>query len=103
MKITWYGHSCFRLEIPADTDKGKVEILIDPFLTGNPKATITPEEAAMAEHSRRMLVWGTPDRVRSRLLELAERLEVDELIVTTHIAAHEERMRSYALLAEAFA
>lgn len=63
----------------------------------------TPEEAAMAEHSRRMLVWGTPDRVRSRLLELAERLEVDELIVTTHIAAHEERMRSYALLAEAFA
>jgi L-ascorbate metabolism protein UlaG (beta-lactamase superfamily) len=47
MKITWYGHSCFRLEIPADTDKGKVEILIDPFLTGNPKATITPEEAAV--------------------------------------------------------
>jgi L-ascorbate metabolism protein UlaG (beta-lactamase superfamily) len=30
MKITWYGHSCFRLEI-ADS-----VILIDPFLKGNP-------------------------------------------------------------------
>lgn len=46
MKITWYGHSCFRIEIPADTPKGKVEILIDPFLTGNPVATVTPEQAA---------------------------------------------------------
>lgn len=30
MRITWFGHSCFRIE----TDKSS--ILIDPFLTGNP-------------------------------------------------------------------
>lgn len=30
MKITWYGHSAFRVEIPGAT------ILIDPFLSGNP-------------------------------------------------------------------
>lgn len=30
MKITWYGHSCFRLEIASSV------ILIDPFLSGNP-------------------------------------------------------------------
>jgi len=30
MKITWYGHSCFRLET------GNSVILIDPFLKGNP-------------------------------------------------------------------
>jgi L-ascorbate metabolism protein UlaG (beta-lactamase superfamily) len=30
MKITWYGHSCFRLET------GNSVILIDPFLEGNP-------------------------------------------------------------------
>jgi L-ascorbate metabolism protein UlaG (beta-lactamase superfamily) len=30
MKITWLGHSCFRI------DTGKSSILIDPFLTGNP-------------------------------------------------------------------
>ncbi len=30
MKITWYGHSAFRVE------SGNAKILIDPFLTGNP-------------------------------------------------------------------
>lgn len=30
MKITWYGHSCFKL------DMGKNILLIDPFLKGNP-------------------------------------------------------------------
>lgn len=30
MKITWFGHSCFRVEF------GASRILIDPFLTGNP-------------------------------------------------------------------
>jgi L-ascorbate metabolism protein UlaG (beta-lactamase superfamily) len=30
MHITWFGHSCFRI------DTGKSRILIDPFLTGNP-------------------------------------------------------------------
>ncbi len=59
-----------------------------------------PEEEAAAQASRRMLVWGTPDRVRERLRELKEQLEVDEFIVTSHIASHEERMLSYRLLAE---
>lgn len=30
MKITWFGHSCFRIET------GKSVLLIDPFLKGNP-------------------------------------------------------------------
>ena len=30
MKLTWYGHSAFRI------DAGDASILIDPFLTGNP-------------------------------------------------------------------
>lgn len=30
MKLTWFGHSAFRI------DTGDVSILIDPFLTGNP-------------------------------------------------------------------
>ena len=29
MQITWFGHSCFRI------DTGSSRILIDPFLTGN--------------------------------------------------------------------
>jgi L-ascorbate metabolism protein UlaG (beta-lactamase superfamily) len=30
MQITWFGHSCFRI------DMGKTSLLIDPFLSGNP-------------------------------------------------------------------
>ena len=30
MKLTWYGHSAFRIEAAG------AKILIDPFLTGNP-------------------------------------------------------------------
>src|SRR5690606_41545663 len=63
----------------------------------------TPEEEALAQASRRMLVWGTPATVRRRPDELVTQLAVDELIVTTHIASHEERLLSYRLLAEAFA
>ena len=33
MKITYYGHSCFGIEI-----KG-THILVDPFITGNPLAS----------------------------------------------------------------
>lgn len=39
MQITWFGHSCFRVEL------GASRILIDPFLTGNP----TFERAGIAE------------------------------------------------------
>lgn len=46
MKITWYGHSCFRIEIPAAIAKGKVEIVLDPFINGNPKATTSLEAVA---------------------------------------------------------
>ncbi|MCK5125007.1 MAG: metal-dependent hydrolase [candidate division Zixibacteria bacterium] len=38
LKLTFLGHSCV-----SATD-GKYKIVIDPFLTGNPQATLTPEE-----------------------------------------------------------
>jgi L-ascorbate metabolism protein UlaG (beta-lactamase superfamily) len=37
MKITWLGHSAFLLD-------GRDRILIDPFLTGNPKASTTADK-----------------------------------------------------------
>lgn len=40
MKITWLGHSAFRIE------NGAAKILIDPFLTGNPKFTGSLDEAS---------------------------------------------------------
>ena len=47
MKITWFGHSAFRLDI------GNSVLMIDPFLTGNPVFEGSPEEAAAgATHCR---------------------------------------------------
>ena len=40
MKVTWYGHSCFLIMTE------KATLLIDPFLSGNPKAPVSPEQIA---------------------------------------------------------
>ncbi len=37
MKIKWLSHSAFLIE-------GRDKVLVDPFLTGNPKAAVKPEE-----------------------------------------------------------
>lgn len=40
IKLTWYGQACFLI------DTGDAKLLIDPFITGNPTATIKPEDIA---------------------------------------------------------
>jgi L-ascorbate metabolism protein UlaG (beta-lactamase superfamily) len=40
MRITWFGHSTFRLEF------GSTVLMIDPFLTGNPAFSGDPEQAS---------------------------------------------------------
>lgn len=39
MKITWLGHSAFLIE-------GRDRVLVDPYLTGNPKASTTADKVA---------------------------------------------------------
>ena len=38
LKFNYYGHACFQL------DDGKFKVICDPFLTGNPLATIHPDD-----------------------------------------------------------
>ncbi len=38
IKVTWYGHACFGIQVDG------YKLVIDPFLTGNPQATVKPEE-----------------------------------------------------------
>lgn len=56
MKITWFGHSAFRLEF------GRSVVIIDPFLTGNPMFKGNPEEAS-AGATHVLLTHGHADHV----------------------------------------
>jgi len=78
---------------------------------GRPTPLPTPEEAA--EHvftpfERELvktwtapLIVGDPDEIRAGLDELANRTGADELMVTTMVHGHDDRLRSYELVAEA--
>lgn len=39
IRLTWYGHACWNIETAKST------LLIDPFLSGNPHAPVTAEQA----------------------------------------------------------
>ncbi len=81
--------------------------------SGRPTAIPSPEEAAahmaadprVAEMVEAWLldaVVGDPEQVRAGLEELAERTAVDELMLTTNVFEHADRMRSYELVAQAW-
>ncbi len=57
MKITWLGHSAFRIET------GKVNILIDPFFTGNPSFRDGDRKEAVAGLTHILLTHGHGDHV----------------------------------------
>jgi luciferase family oxidoreductase group 1 len=79
--------------------------------SGRPGKYPTPEEAAsheytpfersMMEDRLRSQIIGSPATVRAGLAELAERTGADELMLTTMVHAHADRLRSYRLVAEA--
>ncbi len=56
MKITWLGHSAFRIDLPGSA------LLIDPFLSGNPKFTGSIDEVS-AGVTHIVLTHGHDDHV----------------------------------------
>ncbi|MEE8574936.1 MAG: metal-dependent hydrolase [Thermodesulfobacteriota bacterium] len=54
MKVTFNGHSCFTLSSSAGS------VIIDPFLNGNPKASITPAEVKV---DAVLVTHGHPDHL----------------------------------------
>jgi luciferase family oxidoreductase group 1 len=62
----------------------------------------TPAERDLADAYRSMQVVGSPQTVRARVEELAESTLADEVMVTTNVYDHGERLRSYERLAAAF-
>lgn len=62
----------------------------------------SPHERAVARNYRSLLFVGAPATVRARIEALAAETGADEVMITTTVHGHAERLRSYALLAEAF-
>lgn len=63
----------------------------------------TPIDRERLARYRVRLAVGRVDRVKDRLLALAEETRADEILVTTMVFDHAARRHSYGLLAEAFA
>jgi len=63
---------------------------------------LTPDEHAFSQKLLRHAVVGTAEQVKVRLDELAQRLDLDELVVVTWTYDSAPRHRSYELLAQAY-
>jgi luciferase family oxidoreductase group 1 len=80
--------------------------------TGRPSRMPTPEEArdypysvqerAFVEQRLRSAVIGTPLQVKEQLEELVSTYKVNELMITTAVHSHADRVRSFELLADAW-
>ena len=104
--------------IVADTDARARELAASfdlTFLrlrTGRPGRLPSPEEAlaypytademALVEASRSRYIAGSPSTVKARLDALIASTGADELMVTSMVHSHTERLHSYRLLAELF-
>lgn len=62
----------------------------------------TPEELRFLEHSGMRATTGSPEQVTKELDEIAERYDTNMLGIVTICYAFKARLRSYALLAEAY-
>jgi luciferase family oxidoreductase group 1 len=61
----------------------------------------TPQEEATVSAVQGSAVIGGPEKVRERLEKFKAETEADELMLTTMVHDHADRMRSYELVAEA--
>ena len=91
---------------------GSSQLAIVRLRSGRPGRYPSPEEAAAYQYSpweeeiarswSATHVVGDPHQVRRQLLELADRTRADELMLTTMVHSHQERVRSYELVADVF-
>jgi luciferase family oxidoreductase group 1 len=62
----------------------------------------TPQERDAVRQRRALLVVGNPEKVRAQIEQILAETGADEVMVTSLIHDHAERLRSYELLAEVF-
>jgi len=62
----------------------------------------TPEERATIAARRAQQIIGSPAKVARELAAMAEQTQANEVMITCPIYSHEDRLRSYALIAHEF-
>jgi luciferase family oxidoreductase group 1 len=62
----------------------------------------SPQERAVVEAYRKLHFIGPPETILPRIENAARESSADEVMITTNVHGHEERLRSYRLLAEAW-
>lgn len=62
----------------------------------------TPDEESVVSSIAKGHIFGSPETVKLRLNELADSTGADELMISTMVHDTEDRLRSFALVAEAF-
>jgi luciferase family oxidoreductase group 1 len=63
----------------------------------------TPQEQMIAASFKQLQIVGTPEEVRARIEAVATRTRADEVMISTHAYDPTARVRSYELVAQAFA
>jgi luciferase family oxidoreductase group 1 len=81
-------------------EKGKIDMT--PSFKEASAYSYSPAEWSRVQHNRQRMVAGTPERVKVKLTQLAQSLNVDEIVVATFSEEQEDRFKSYSLLAKEF-
>ncbi len=85
-KITWFGHSAFRI----DTATGNV-VLVDPWLSGNPKA---PKDVSFERVDTICLTHAHGDHLGDTVA-LARKHKQSSVHLRGTFVAHRQRRREY--------
>jgi luciferase family oxidoreductase group 1 len=103
---------CGQTDEHAEELASSMELAWVRMRSGNPGPLPSPEEAMaypytqaerrLADAYRSMQIVGEPRTVRAKIEEVAEHTAADEVMVTTNVYDHAERLRSYERLAEVF-
>jgi len=104
---------CADTDAQAEELARSLDLMFLRLRTGRPGLLPSPAEAAAYPYTAaewaQVLAFrphhtsGGPERVRARLTDLVAQTGADELMVTTMVHSHQDRLRSYQLLAEVFA
>lgn len=107
------GAICAETEERADYLSASLDLFWVWFHSGKPRPLPTPEEALAYDytpHDRAIIAArrahyfsGSPATVRAGIEDLVQRTSADEVMVASQVHDHGARLRSFELLAEAFA